>query len=147
MERSKILRIIAGSLCIVVAVLRILLFFLDLSGAIIYSMVFIDPSEAVSLIQGILIIFLAFIFTSIATIAAVGIYLALGVLQIVLKRFKTVTIVCNVIIAISIIMCVRAIYIYISINELHILLISLLILYIIIFIICIVSYTKVRKEE
>jgi hypothetical protein len=129
-----------------VAVLRIILFFLDLSGAIIYSTIFLDPNEMVGLIEGILMVFLAFIFTSIATIVAVGIYIALGVLQIVLRRFKTVSILCNVITAISIVFCVRAIFIYVSINLFHILLISLLVLYIIIFSICIASYIRVRKE-
>ena len=147
MDPNKILRIIAGSLCLIVAILRVMFFFFDLRGALIYSAFFIDFNEAVNLIEGLITIIFTFIITIIATVIAVITYVVLGILQIALKKFKTVSIICNVFTTISIILSIRAIAIYASVDEFSIMLATLLIFYIIIFSLCIVSYVKFRKED
>ena len=146
MEINKILRIVAGSLCILVAILRIVTFFFDLGSTVIYSAFIIDPNEAVSLFEGIAIVIFAVLMTILGTVIAVIIYVVLGILQIVLRKVKTISIICNVFTAISIILSIRAIVILAGIGEFSILLTVLMTLYIIIFSLCIVSYMKFRKE-
>ncbi|MHA1913528.1 MAG: hypothetical protein ACW986_08050 [Promethearchaeota archaeon] len=146
-EHQKTLRVVAGVLCILVAILRILTFFIDLSGAVIYSAVFIDPNEAVNILQGFFIVLFAVLFTIFTMVIAVIIYIVLGVLQIVLRRIKTISIICNIISGLSIILSIRAVIIYATNNEFSILLISLLAIYIAIFSLCILSYIKLRKEK
>ncbi len=146
MEINKILRVVAGSLCILVAILRIVTFFLDLNATVIYSAFIIDLDEAVSLFEGIAIVIFALLMTIIGTVIAVIIYVVLGILQIALRKLKTVSIICNVFTAISIILSIRAIALIASVGEFSILLTILMTLYIIIFSLCIVSYMKFRKE-
>lgn len=146
MEINKILRIVAGSLCILVAILRIVTFFLDINATVIYSAFIIDLDEAVSLFEGIAIVIFALLMTIIGTVIAVIIYVVLGILQIVLRKLKTISIICNVFTAISIILSIRAIAFLASAGEFSILLTILMTLYIIIFSLCIVSYIKFRKE-
>jgi len=146
MEINKILRVVAGSLCILVAILRIVIFFLDINATVIYSAFIIDLDEAVSLFEGIAIVIFALLMTIIGTVIAVIIYVVLGILQIALRKFKTVSIICNVFTTISIILSIRAIALLASVGEFSILLTVLMTLYIIIFSLCIVSYMKFRKE-
>jgi len=147
MDPNKFVRIIAGSLCLIVAILRVVFFFFDLNGAIVYSAIFINFNEAVNIIEGLIMILVAIIMTIIGTVIAVIIYIVLGILQITLRKFKTVSIICNVFITISILFSIRAITIYASVDEFSIILATLLIFYIIIFSLCIVSYVKFRKED
>lgn len=146
MEINKILRIVAGSLCILVAILRIVTFFFDFKTTVIYSAFIIDLDEAVTLFEGIAIAIFAVLMTIIGTVIAVIIYVVLGILQIVLRKIKTISIICNVFTAISIILSIRAIAFLASAGEFSILLTVLMTLYIIIFSLCIVSYIKFRKE-
>ncbi|MBA7614618.1 hypothetical protein ES703_21886 [subsurface metagenome] len=106
----------------------------------------IDLDEAVSLFEGIAIVIFALLMTIIGTVIAVIIYVVLGILQIALRKFKTVSIICNVFTAISIILSIRAIALFASAGEFSVLLTVLMTLYIIIFSLCIVSYMKFRKE-
>ena len=147
MAPNKFLRIIAGSLCLIVAILRVIFFFSDTPGAIIYSAIFINFNEAVNIIEGLILVIMAVVMTIVETIIAVIIFIVLGILQIVLRKFKTVTIICNVFIAISLMFAIRAITIYASVDEFSIILATLLTLYIIIFSLCIASYSKFRKED
>ena len=118
----------------------------DLNATVIYSAFIIDLDEAVTLFEGIAIAIFAVLMTIIGTVIAVIIYVVLGILQIVLRKFKTISIICNVFTAISIILSIRAIAIFAGIGEFSILLTVLMMLYIIIFSLCIVSYMKFRKE-
>jgi len=147
MNINKTIRIVAGSLCILVAILRIFLFFFDINGAIVYSFIFIDPTEAVNFILGIVLIVFGFIIAIIATIFAVIIYVVIGILQITLRKYKTPSIICTVITSISIILSIRAIILYASVNMINLFLTILLIIYIVILSLCIVSYIKFRKQE
>ena len=147
MNHNKTLRIIAGSLCILVAILRIFLFFFDINGALVYSFIFIDPTEAVDIILGIVLIVFGFIIATIATIVAFIIYVVLGILQITLRKFKIPSIICTVITSISIILSIRAIILYAGANMFNLFLTILLVIYIVIFSLCIVSFIMVRKEE
>ena len=146
-EHQKTVRLIAGVLCLLVAILRIVAFFIDLSGAVIYSAIFIDPNDAVNIIQGLFVVLFAVLFTMFTTVVAVIIYITLGILQIALRRFKTVSIICTVITGLSIILSIRAVIIYANNSEFNIILTSLLIIYITIFSLCILSYIKLRKEN
>lgn len=147
MDPNKFVRIIAGSLCLIVAILRVVFFFFDLNGAIVYSAIFINFNEAVNIIEGLIMILVAVVMTIVETIFAVIIFIVLGILQIVLKKFKTVTIICNVFITISLMFTIRAIAIFASVDEFSIILATLLTFYIIIFSLCLVSYVKFRKED
>ncbi|MFX0022718.1 MAG: hypothetical protein ACFE9S_10350 [Candidatus Hermodarchaeota archaeon] len=147
MEINKILRIIAGSICIVVAITRIFFTIIDFGGAIVYSFLFLDPSELVNIFEMILIVFFGLIITIIATIIAVGVYIVLGILQISLKKYKTPTILCIVFSSISIILSIRAVYLLSTIDEIDIFIMSLMIMYIMILSLCIVSFIKFRKQD
>ncbi|MFX1391786.1 MAG: hypothetical protein ACFE9Z_17110 [Promethearchaeota archaeon] len=147
MDPNKILRIIAGSLCLIVAILRIVFFFFDLNGAIVYSAIIINTHQAVNIIEGLILVIIAVVMTIVETIIAVIIFIVLGILQIVLRKFKTATIICNVFITISLMFAMRAIAIYASVNEFSIILTALLTLYIIIFSLCIASYSKFTKKD
>ncbi|MFX1366401.1 MAG: hypothetical protein ACFFCE_01895 [Promethearchaeota archaeon] len=147
MDPNRIVRIIAGSLCLIIAILRIVFFFFDLNGAIVYSAIFIDFNEAVNLIEGLLMLIFAFIMTIILTIIAVIIHVVLGILQIALSKFKTATIICNFFITLNILLSIRAIMIYASVDEFSILLATLFTFYIILFSLCIVSYWKFIKKD
>ncbi|MFX1503433.1 MAG: hypothetical protein ACFFDH_20890 [Promethearchaeota archaeon] len=147
MDPNRLVRIIAGCLCLIIAILRIVFFFFDLSGAIVYSVIFIDFNEAVNLIEGLLMIIFAFIMTIIITIIAVIVHVVLGILQIALSKFKTVTIICNFFITLNILLSIRAIMIYASVDKFSILLATLFTFYIILFSFCIVSYCKFIKKD
>jgi hypothetical protein len=127
--------------------MRIVGFFIDLSGAVIYSAIFIDPSEAVNILQGLFVVLFAVLFTMLTTVIAVIIYIILGILQIALRKFKTVSIICTIITGLSIVLSIRAVIIYANNSEFNIILTSLLIIYIAIFSLCILSYIKLRKEN
>ena len=146
MELHEKLRITAGILCIVVAILRVVLFFFDLGGAVVYSAIFIDYNEYVSIIEGLVKALLAFLFTILATGFAFLVYLILGGLTIAGRRLNVITIVCNIFTGISIILSIRAIIIYTDLYGTSILLIILLIIYIAIFSMCLISYIRFRKE-
>jgi len=146
MELHEKLRITAGILCIVVAILRVVLFFFDLGGAVVYSAIFIDYNEYVSIIEGLVKALLAFLFTILATGFAFLVYLILGGITIAGRRLNVITIVCNIITGISIILSIRAIIIYTDLFGTSILLIILLIIYIAIFSMCLISYIRFRKE-
>ena len=146
MEFYEKLRTTAGVLCIVVALLRVVLFFFDLGGAIVYSAIFIDWNEYVNIIEGIVEALLALLFTFLATGFASIVYLILGILTIAGRRLNVITIGCNIITGISIVLSVRAIIIYADLYGASILLIILLIIYIAIFSMCLISYIRFRKE-
>ena len=146
MELHEKLRITAGILCIVVAVLRVVLFFFDLGGAVVYSAIFIDWNETVDIIEGLAAVFMALIFTILATGFAFLVYLILGGMVIAARRLTIVTIGCNLITGISIVLSIRAIAIFASQDEISIFLIILLIIYIAIFSMCLISYIRIRKE-
>ena len=146
MELHEKLRITAGILCIVVAILRVVLFFFDLGGAVVYSAIFIDWNEYVNIIEGLVKALLAFLFTILAAGCAFLVYLILGGLTIARRRLNVITIVCNIITGISIILSIRAIIIYTDLFGTSILLIILLIIYIAIFSMCLISYIRFRKE-
>ncbi|MFW9879927.1 MAG: hypothetical protein ACFFG0_43190, partial [Candidatus Thorarchaeota archaeon] len=87
------------------------------------------------------------VFTFLATGFAVLVYLILGAMVIGGRRLNVVTIICNIITAISIILSIRALAIYIDYGTISLFAIFLFILYIIIFAICLFSYIKIRKEK
>ncbi|MFX1302261.1 MAG: hypothetical protein ACFE9X_02765 [Promethearchaeota archaeon] len=147
MEFHEKLRIVAGILCLIVSLLRVVQFFYDLGGAIVYSAIFIPWGEVVNIFEGLAIVLFAFIFSVAATGFAVLVYLGLGIMVIAGRRLNVVTIGCNIITAISIILSIRALAIYAAFEEIGILTTILLILYIIIFTICLISYIKIRKEK
>ncbi|MFX1344664.1 MAG: hypothetical protein ACFFAI_06130 [Promethearchaeota archaeon] len=146
MEFYEKLRITAGVLCILVAVLRVALFFFDIGGAVVYSAIFIDWNEYVNIIEGLVEALLAFIFTFLATGFAFLVYLVLGIMTILGRRLNFIIIGCNIITAISIILSIRAIIIYADLYGASLLLIVLFIIYIAIFSMCLVSYIRFRKE-
>lgn len=147
MEFHEKLRVVAGVLCLLVAGLRIVQFFFDLGGAAVYSAFFVPWGESVNIIQGLGIAILALVFTFVATGFAVLVYLILGVMVIAGRRLNIVTIGCNIITAISIILSIRALSIYGMLGAVNAFAIFFLILYIIIFSICLVSYIRIRKEK
>lgn len=149
MEFFEKLRITAGIFCIAVAILRIVLYFVDGAAAIAYSAFFIDWNEALGLIEGIGMLIIAFAFTIAETGIAVIIYIILGAMLIGARKLTFVSIGCNIITGIGTILSIRAIAIFAdpSINQINIFLILLLILYLIIFSTCLISYIKFRKEE
>jgi hypothetical protein len=147
MEFHEKLRIVAGILCLVVAALRVVQFFFDLGGAIVYSALFVPWGQYVDLIEGIGIALAALVFTFLATGFAVLVYLILGAMVIAGRRLNVVTIGCNIITAISIILSIRALAIYGLLGEFNIFIIFFLIIYLIIFAICLVSYIRIRKEK
>ena len=59
MEFHEKLRIVAGISCVVVAILRVVQFFIDMPGAVVYSAIFVPWGEAVNFIEGIAIAFIA----------------------------------------------------------------------------------------
>ncbi len=147
MDVNKTLRIVAGSLCIIVAITRIFFVIFDLGGAMIYSFLLLDPNELVNIFEAILIVIFGFILTIFATIVAVGVYIVLGILQIALRKYKTPTIICTVFSSISIVLSIRAIILIASINEFDIFITILTIMYILILSLCIVSYIRFRNQE
>lgn len=147
MEFYEKLRIVAGVLCLLVAILRIVQFFFDLGGAVVYSAIFVPWGEYVTLIEGIGIAIVALVFTFVATGFAVLVYLILGAMVIGGRRLNVVTIGCNIITAISIILSIRALSIYGMLGEFNLFAMFFLIIYIIIFAICLVSYIRIRKEK
>ena len=146
MEFHEKLRVTAGILCIVVAILRIMLFFIELGSATIYSFLFIDPNETVNIFEGLLIVIFAVILTIFVTIFAVVSYVILGILQITLRSSNTPSIICNILTGIGILLSIRVFVLLASLNEFSILLTILAIFYITIFSLCIVSYIKFRKK-
>lgn len=140
------LRIIAGSLCIIVAILRILTFFFELGGTILYSFLFITPNQTVDLFEGLVIVFFAIFATIFFLIIAVAVYVVLGILQIVLRSKKTPSIICNLWTLIGIFLSIRVFILLASLDEFSILLTILAIFYITIFSLCILSYMEFRKE-
>ena len=146
MEFNDKLRIVAGSLCIVVAILRIILFFFEFGAATIYSFLFINPNQTVNIFEGLLIVIFAVILTILVTIFAVVAYVVLGILQIVIRENKTPSILCNILSGIGILFSIRVFVLLASINESSILLTILAIFYTTIFSLCIISYIKFRKE-
>lgn len=146
MELYEKLRITAGVLCIIMALLRVVLFFVDIQAAAVYSAIFINWNEAVNWVEGIGIAIIAFLFTILATGFAFLVYLILGIMVIAGRKLNVISIGCNIISGISIILCIRALTIYASQNEIHILLVIYLIIYITIFSTCLISYIKLRKE-
>lgn len=146
MEFYEKLRTTAGIFCILVAVLRVALFFFDIGGAVVYSAIFIDWNEYVTIIEGLVEALLALLFTFLATGFAFFVYLILGIMTIAGRRLNVITIVCNIITGISIILSIRAIIIYTDLYGASILLILLLIIYIAIFSMCLISYIRFRKE-
>ncbi|MDX1799268.1 MAG: hypothetical protein R3255_11515 [Candidatus Lokiarchaeia archaeon] len=147
MEINKILRIITGSICILVAITRIFFIIFDLGGAMVYSFLFLDPNELVNIFEAILIVIFGFILTIFATIVAVGVYTVLGILQIALRKYKTPTIICTVFSSISIALSIRAVFLIATINEIDIFITVLMIMYIVILFLCIISYIKFRKQK
>ncbi|MFX0006810.1 MAG: hypothetical protein ACFFA7_03205 [Promethearchaeota archaeon] len=147
MEINKILRIIAGSICIIVAITRILFVFLDLGGAMVYSFFFLDPNEVGNIFGLLIVAIFGIIFTIIDTIIAVGVYTVLGILQITLRKYKTPTIICTVFSSISIILSVRAIILLATISVFDIFTTLLMVMYIVILSLCIISYIKFRKQK
>ncbi|MFX0037801.1 MAG: hypothetical protein ACFFCY_00180 [Promethearchaeota archaeon] len=147
MNINKTLRIIAGCLCICVALLRVFFFIFDLGGAMVYSFLLLDPSELVSIFEMLIIVIFAVLFTIFATIIAVIIYTVLGILQIALRKYKTPTILCTIFSSISIILSIRAVILLASIGAFDIFIIILMVLYIVILCLCIVSYIKFRKQK
>ena len=147
MEFHEKLRIVAGILCLFVAVMRIIQFFFDLNGAVVYSAFFVPWGEAVTFIESIALAVLALIFAFVGTGFAVLVYLILGAMVILGRRLNIVVIGCNIITAISIILSVRAVAIYGSQGLFNIFTTFFLIIYIVIFSICLVSYIKIRKEK
>jgi len=146
MKFHEILRIVTGILCIIVAILRIVLFFFEFGAAAIYSFLFINPNETVNILEGILIVIFAAILTILVTIFAVVAYVVLGILQIVIRDNKTPSILCNILSGIGILFSIRVFVLLASINESSILLTILAIFYTTIFSLCIISYIKFRKE-
>lgn len=140
------IRIVAGIICFVVPILRIVLFFFDLGAATLYSFLFIEPNETVNIFEGLVIVIIAVLLTVLVTIFAVVSYVVLGILQIVLRRSKTPTIICNVLSGVGILLSIRVFIILASINESSLLLMILMIMYITIFSLCIVSYIEFRKQ-
>ncbi|MFX1503377.1 MAG: hypothetical protein ACFFDH_20610 [Promethearchaeota archaeon] len=147
MEFHEKLRIVAGILCLVVAVLRVVQFFFDTGGAVVYSAFFVPWGEAVDIVEGLAIVLVAFMFTIVATGFATLVYLILGAVVIAGRRLNVFIIGCNIITAISIILSFRALAIYGSLGEFNILATFLLIIYLVIFTICLISYIKIRKEK
>lgn len=146
MELREKLRIVAGILCILVAVLRVLQFFFDLNGAFVYSAINIPWGEYVTFVEAIGETIIGIVLTIGGTGIAFFIYLISGGIIIAGRKLKIITLGCNIISAISIILCIRAIYIYAIFGLFNILLTIFLIIYIAIFSICVVSYIKIRKE-
>ncbi|MFX1375629.1 MAG: hypothetical protein ACFFA0_07440 [Promethearchaeota archaeon] len=146
MKINEIFRLTAGILCISVAILRVVLFFFNLSAAAVYSFPFIGLGEIDNIFEGIVLAFLFFFATIIITGIAVVIYVVLGILQIVLRKYKTPSIICNIITGISILFSIRVFIVFAIIDESSILLTILAIIYITIFSLCIISYIKFRKE-
>ncbi len=147
MDINKTIRIITGSLCILVAIIRVFFFFFDLGGAMIYSFLFLDPNQLVNIFEAIIIVVFGLFLTIFATIFAVIVYTVLGILQIALKKYKTPSIICTVFSSISIVLSIRAIILISSINEFDLLITILMILYILVLSLCIVSFIKFRKQE
>ncbi|MFX1385608.1 MAG: hypothetical protein ACFE9M_00190 [Promethearchaeota archaeon] len=147
MDINKTIRIITGSLCILVAIIRVFFFFFDLGGAMIYSFLFLDPNQLVNIFEAIIIVVFGLFLTIFATIFAVIVYTVLGILQIALRKYKTPSIICTVFSSISIVLSIRAIILISSINEFDLLITILMILYILVLSLCIVSFIKFRKQE
>ncbi|MFX1389588.1 MAG: hypothetical protein ACFE9Z_05930 [Promethearchaeota archaeon] len=147
MNVNKTIRIITGILCLCIAVLRIFFFFFDLGGATIYSFLFLDPTELVSIFEAIIIVIFAVLFTIFGTIIAVIVYTVLGILQIALRKYKTPTIICTVFSSISIVLSIRAIILIASINEFDLFITVLLIIYSVVLSLCIISFIKFRKQD
>lgn len=147
MDINKTIRIITGSLCILVAIIRVFFFFFDLGGAMIYSFLFLDPNQLVNIFEAIIIVVFGLFLTIFATIFAVIVYTVLGILQIALRKYKTPSIICTVFSSISIVLSIRAIILISSINEFDLLITMLMILYILVLSLCIVSFIKFRKQE
>jgi hypothetical protein len=146
MEINKTLRLVAGSLCVIVAITRIFFIIFDLGGAMVYSFLFLDPSELLSIFEAVLIVFFGFIITILATFIAVAVYVVLGILQITLRKYKTPTIICTVFSSISIVLSIRAVILLATINEIDFFITFLMIMYIAVLSLCIVSYIKFRKQ-
>jgi hypothetical protein len=146
MEFHEKLRITAGILCLFTALFRVIIFFVSLDGAVVYSAFFLDWDEAVGLVEGLAIVLMAFLFTILETGFAFLVYIILGAMVIAARRLNIVIIGCNIITGISIILGIRAIAIYTSQNETNPFLILLLIDYIVIFAACLISYLRFRKE-
>jgi hypothetical protein len=147
MEFHEKLRVVAGIACIFVAILRIVQFFFDMPGAVVYSAFFLPWAESVGLIEGLAIVLIAFLFTIVATGFAFLVYLILGAMVIAGRRLNIVTIGCNIITGISIILSIRALAIYASLGEVGVFTTIFFIIYIIIFAICLFSYIKIRKKK
>ncbi len=147
MKINETVRIIAGSLCILVAIIRILFIFFDLGGAMIYSFLLLDPNQVVNIFEALIIIIFALFMSIIATIFSVIVYTVLGILQIALRKQKTPSIICTVFSSISIVLSIRATILLASINEFDIFITILMIMYIVILSLCIVSYIKFRKQD
>lgn len=147
MKFHEKLRIIAGILCILIAIMRAVQFFIDLPGAVVYSAIFVPWNESVGFIEGLAVVLAAFLFTILATGFAILVYAILGTLVIVGRRVNAVTIICNIITAISIALSIRAVAIYGSLGQINIFTIIFLVLYLVIFLICLFSYIKIRKER
>jgi hypothetical protein len=146
MEFHEKLRIIAGILCMFTALFRVIIFFVSIDGAVVYSAFFLDWEEAVGLVEGLAVVLVAFLFTILETGFAFLVYLILGAMVIAGRRLNVVIIICNIITGISIILAIRAIAVYSSLNEINLFLIILLIDYIVIFTVCLISYIRFRKE-
>jgi len=147
MKINETVRIIAGSLCILVAIIRVLFIFFDLGGAMIYSFLLLDPNQLVTIFEAIILVIFGLFFTIFATIFAVIVYTVLGILQIALRKHKTPSIICTVFSSISIVLSIRATILIASINAFDIFITILMIMYIVILSLCIVSYIKFRKQE
>lgn len=147
LEFHEKLRVVAGVLCLAVAVLRVAQFFFDTGGAVVYSAFFVPWGEVVNIFEGLAIVLVAFVFTFLATGFAFFVYLILGVMVIAGRRLKVVVIGCNIISAISIILSIRALSIYGILGEFNIYAIFFLIIYVVIFSICLISYIRIRKEK
>jgi hypothetical protein len=129
-----------------VAIMRVIQFFFDISGAVVYSAFFVPWGESAGFIEGLAIAIVAFIFSIFGTGLAFLVYTILGALVILGRRVSAVTVFCNIITTISILLSIRAMAIYGSLGQINILLTLFLIIYLLIFSLCLVSYIKIKKK-
>ncbi|MBD3193573.1 MAG: hypothetical protein GF317_00855 [Candidatus Lokiarchaeota archaeon] len=146
MKSNEILRIIAGILCFIVFILLILQIIFDFPGAVVFYNFFVDIQKSVNILEGILVgIFSAFN-AILGVLISVIVYINFGIMLIAGRKVRFIAIGANIAAGISIILTIRTLIIYSLIMEFQILILILLILYITIFVICLLTYIKERRQ-
>jgi len=147
MKVDEILRIIIGVLCFLVPIIRVIQFFQNIGASIVFYNFWVDWEQAVSFIEALLITILAIIPTIIGTIITVAVYINFGIMLIVGRKVRVIAIGANIAAVLSILLSIRALVIYVFTSSIPIGLILTLIIYSAIFIMSIITYFNLQKDE